>query len=80
MALLFLAIFLIVFGLNIIVGLSIPRWVIGILALVAGLLLIMGHFRVRVGKNSPHAARGGGNCCESMNQPAVGPPEQTVER
>ncbi len=50
MALLFLAIFLIVFGLNIIVGLSIPRWVIGILALVAGLLLIMGHFRGRVDK------------------------------
>ncbi|RFC49891.1 MAG: hypothetical protein DUW69_000828 [Verrucomicrobia bacterium] len=48
MALLFLAIFLIVFGLNIIVGLSIPMWVIGILALVAGLLLITDHFRVRL--------------------------------
>jgi uncharacterized membrane protein HdeD (DUF308 family) len=48
MAQLFLAVFLIVFGLNIIVGLSIPMWVIGILALVAGLLLLMEHFRVRV--------------------------------
>lgn len=48
MAHLFLAIFLIVFGLNIVIGLSIPMWVIGILALVAGVLLIMDHFRVRV--------------------------------
>lgn len=53
MAHLFLAIFLIVFGLNIVVGLSIPMWVIGILALVAGLLLIMEHFRVRVDKKQP---------------------------
>jgi uncharacterized membrane protein HdeD (DUF308 family) len=53
MAHLFLAIFLIVFGLNIVVGLSIPMWVIGILALVAGLLLIMEHFRVRVDKTRP---------------------------
>lgn len=50
MAHLFLAIFLIVFGLNIIVGLNIPMWVIGILALVAGLLLVTEHFRVRVDK------------------------------
>ena len=48
MAQLFLAVFLIIFGLNVIVGLSIPMWVIGILALVAGLLLVMEHFRVRV--------------------------------
>ena len=48
MAHLFLAIFLIIFGLNIIVGLSIPMWVIGTLALVAGILLILEHFRVRV--------------------------------
>ena len=53
MAHLFLAIFLIVFGLNIVVGLSIPMWVIGILALVAGLLLVMEHFRVRVDKKRP---------------------------
>lgn len=53
MAHLFLAIFLIVFGLNIIVGLSIPMWVIGILALAAGLLLVMEHFRVRVDRKVP---------------------------
>ena len=53
MAHLFLAIFLLVFGLNIIVGLSIPMWVIGILALVAGLLLLLDHFRVRVDKREP---------------------------
>jgi hypothetical protein len=48
MAHLFVAIFLIVFGLNIIVGLSIPMWVIGLLALIAGVLLIVEHFRIRV--------------------------------
>jgi uncharacterized membrane protein HdeD (DUF308 family) len=48
MAHLFLAIFLIVFGLNILIGLSIPMWVIGLLAVIAGALLIMDHFRVRV--------------------------------
>jgi hypothetical protein len=36
-----LAIFLIVFGLNIIIGLSIPMWVIGALALAAGILLLV---------------------------------------
>ena len=53
MAHLFLALFLIVFGLNIIIGLSIPMWVIGILALVAGLLLLAERFRVRVDKKEP---------------------------
>ena len=48
MAPMFLAIFLIVFGLNLIFGLSIPIWVTGVLALVAGALLIMEHFRLRV--------------------------------
>ena len=48
MAHLFLALFLIVFGLNLLFGLSIPIWVTGVLALIAGLLLIMDHFRVRV--------------------------------
>jgi uncharacterized membrane protein HdeD (DUF308 family) len=50
MAKLFLALFLIVFGLNLIFGLSIPIWVTGILALIAGVLLIMEHFSVRVEK------------------------------
>jgi uncharacterized membrane protein HdeD (DUF308 family) len=48
MAHLFLALFLIVFGLNLLFGLSIPIWVTGLLALVAGVLLVMEHFRVRV--------------------------------
>ena len=48
MAQLFLALFLIVFGLNLLIGLSIPLWVTGLLALVAGVLLAMEHFRVRV--------------------------------
>ena len=48
MAHLFLALFLLVFGLNLLVGLSIPTWVTGLLALVAGVMLVMEHFRVRV--------------------------------
>jgi uncharacterized membrane protein HdeD (DUF308 family) len=50
MAKIFLALFLIVFGLNLIFGLSIPIWVTGILALIAGVMLIMEHFSVRVEK------------------------------
>lgn len=48
MAHLFLAIFLIVFGLNILFGLVLPIWIPGLLAVIAGVLLIMDHFRVRV--------------------------------
>ena len=48
MAHLFLAVFLLVFGLNILIGLSIPMWVIGALAVIAGVLLSLEHFRVRV--------------------------------
>jgi uncharacterized membrane protein HdeD (DUF308 family) len=48
MAHLILALFLIVFGLNLLFGLSIPIWVSGLLALVAGVMLVMEHFRVRV--------------------------------
>ena len=48
MAQLFLAIFLLVFGLNLLIGLSIPIWVTGLLALIAGVLLVMERFRVRV--------------------------------
>ncbi len=44
----FLAVFLIVFGLNILAGISLPSWVIGVLALIAGVLLLLEHFRVRV--------------------------------
>ncbi|MGA3006479.1 MAG: hypothetical protein ABSE59_01180 [Opitutaceae bacterium] len=48
MAHLFLALFLLVFGLNLLFGLSIPIWVAGLLAVVTGVLLVMEHFRVRL--------------------------------
>jgi len=50
MAHLFLALFLIVFGLNLLFGLSIPFWVTGLLALIAGVLLVMEHFQICVKK------------------------------
>ena len=43
----FLALFLIVFGLNVIFGLTLPVWIEGLLALIAGVLLIADHFRLR---------------------------------
>ncbi|MDP2137666.1 MAG: hypothetical protein Q8J74_07410 [Candidatus Didemnitutus sp.] len=48
MAHLLLALFLIVFGLNLLFGLSIPMWVTGVLALIAGVLFVLEHFKVRV--------------------------------
>ncbi len=48
MAHIFLALFLIVFGLNLLFGLSIPIWVTGLLALVAGVLILMERFGVIV--------------------------------
>ncbi len=48
MAHLFLAVFLIVFGLNMLIGLALPVWLLGVLALIAGVLLALEHFRVRV--------------------------------
>ncbi len=42
---LFLAIFLVVFGLNLLLGVVIPSWILGVLALVAGILLLMERFR-----------------------------------
>lgn len=50
MAHIFLAIFLLVFGLNIMVGLSLPTWVLGVLALLAGVLLLAERFGV-ISKN-----------------------------
>jgi uncharacterized membrane protein HdeD (DUF308 family) len=50
MAKIFLSLFLIVFGLNLLFGLSIPIWVTGVLALVAGVMLLMEYFSVRVDK------------------------------
>ena len=48
MAHLFLALFLIVFGLNLLIGLSLPIWVTGLLALIAGVMLGLEHFKIRV--------------------------------
>lgn len=45
-----LAIFLVVFGLNMLLGLGIPPWVNGALAIAAGVLLLMERFQVRVGR------------------------------
>lgn len=43
-----LAVFLIVFGLNLLFGLSVPSWVTGALALAAGGLLVVERFKLRV--------------------------------
>ena len=48
MAHLFLALFLIIFGLNLLFGLAIPFWVTGLLALIAGVMLVMERFGVDV--------------------------------
>jgi hypothetical protein len=48
MAKIILSLFLIVFGLNLLFGLSIPIWVTGVLALVAGVMILMEHLTVRV--------------------------------
>jgi hypothetical protein len=50
MSKIFLALFLVVFGLNLLFGLSIPVWVSGVLALVAGALILMESFSLRVQK------------------------------
>lgn len=41
-----LALFLLIFGLNLLFGLSIPMWVTGVLALIAGVLLLLEQFNV----------------------------------
>jgi uncharacterized membrane protein HdeD (DUF308 family) len=48
MAKVFLAFFLVIFGLNLLFGINIPVWVTGVLALMAGVLLLMEYFSVRV--------------------------------
>ena len=46
MARVFLAIFLLIFGLNLLIGLSIPTWVIGVAAVIAGVLLLLEQFNI----------------------------------
>lgn len=48
MGLLFVAIFLLVFGLNLVSSLTIPNWITGILALVAGVMLLVDRYRIRL--------------------------------
>jgi len=50
MSQIFLALFLVVFGLNLLFGLSIPIWVTGLLAFLAGVLIAMNHFSVCVNR------------------------------
>jgi len=50
MAKIFLGIFLLVFGLNLLIGLAIPPWILGLLALVAGILVLLERFSVRIDK------------------------------
>jgi uncharacterized membrane protein HdeD (DUF308 family) len=50
MAKIFLALFLLIFGLNLVFGLNIPIWVTGVLALIAGVMILMEYFSVRVEK------------------------------
>jgi len=46
MAQIFLAVFLLVFGLNVLIGVALPGWIIGILALIAGVLILAERFGV----------------------------------
>lgn len=47
MAHLFLAIFLIVFGVNMLFALSLPLWLLGVLAIIPGVLLLVGRFTTK---------------------------------
>ena len=48
MANIFLALFLVIFGLNLLFGLALPLWITGLFALIAGVLLLLERFRVRM--------------------------------
>jgi len=45
MAQLLLAVFLLVFGFNLVIGVSLPTWIIGLVTVSAGILLLTVHFR-----------------------------------
>ena len=45
---LFLAIYLIIIGLTVLFGLSLPPWIAGLTALIAGVLLLAGQIGVSV--------------------------------
>lgn len=44
----FLAIYLIIVGLTVLFGLTLPPWIAGLCALIAGVLLIAGQMGVRI--------------------------------
>jgi hypothetical protein len=52
MSRLFLALYLLVIGLTILFGLNLPSWIAGVLALVAGALMLLERFGVSFGKKS----------------------------
>ena len=54
MSRIFLALFLLVFCLNLLIVLSIPIWVTGLLALIAGVLLALEQFHLRVDRKQPN--------------------------
>lgn len=49
---LFLAIYLIIVGLTVLFGLSLPPWIAGLMALIAGVLLLAGQVGVSVHRKS----------------------------
>jgi hypothetical protein len=52
MASILLAIYLILVGLNILVGINLPSWVLGVLALAAGTLMLLERFGFGLGKRA----------------------------
>ena len=58
MVYLVLALMLFVVAANLLLGLLIPSWVFGFLALIVGVLLVMEHFRVRVDRRDMARFRG----------------------
>lgn len=50
MAHIFVALFLILFGLNMLAGLSLPLWLLGALAVIAGVLLLIERFGGKIGR------------------------------
>jgi len=58
MAYLCLALLLFVLAANLLLGLSIPTWVFGLLALIVGVLFVLEHFRVRADRKDIVRLRG----------------------
>jgi urea transporter len=52
MSQIFLALYLIIVGLSILFGLSLPSWIAGLLALIAGVLMLFGRFGLKFDKKA----------------------------